>query len=126
MVHSRQKGMEPVVSSPRRCIGVECVRYDGQGTTAGADSLSGDRLGCFNLSLAGHAEAVRYMKSFGIPLLVTGGASRLQFIFGNGSAAMLHQHDCKLPFHQPTQGPVWKASFSTWSSQLGHGGLLRG
>ncbi len=41
---------------------------------AGADSLSGDRLGCFNLSLAGHAEAVRYMKSFGIPLLVTGGA----------------------------------------------------
>ena len=39
----------------------------------GADSLTGDRLGCFNLTTRGHAECVRYMKSFGIPLLVTGG-----------------------------------------------------
>ena len=39
----------------------------------GADSLSGDRLGCFNLSLKGHAECVRYTQSFGIPLLVLGG-----------------------------------------------------
>lgn len=40
---------------------------------AGADSLAQDRLGCFNLSLEGHAEAVRFIKSFQIPLLVTGG-----------------------------------------------------
>lgn len=40
---------------------------------AGADSLAQDRLGCFNLSLEGHAEAVKYMKTFGIPMLVTGG-----------------------------------------------------
>eukprot|EP00873_Tetraselmis_striata_P038131 jgi/Tetstr1/458395/TSEL_044833.t1 len=39
----------------------------------GADSLSQDRLGCFNISLNGHAEAVRFMKSFGVPTLVTGG-----------------------------------------------------
>ncbi len=62
----------------------------------GADSLSGDRLGCFNLSLkgttfchpimtqrlvshlnslphAGHADCVEYVKSFGIPTLVLGG-----------------------------------------------------
>jgi histone deacetylase 1/2 len=39
----------------------------------GADSLSGDRLGCFNLSLRGHADCVAYMKSFGIPMLVLGG-----------------------------------------------------
>eukprot|EP01027_Heterolobosea_sp_BB2_P009239 GEZU01013641.1.p1 GENE.GEZU01013641.1~~GEZU01013641.1.p1 ORF type:complete len:434 (-),score=123.32 GEZU01013641.1:164-1465(-) len=39
----------------------------------GADSLSGDRLGCFNLSLKGHAECVSFVKSFGVPLLVLGG-----------------------------------------------------
>ncbi|GMI59208.1 hypothetical protein ScalyP_jg8355 [Parmales sp. scaly parma] len=39
----------------------------------GADSLSGDRLGCFNLSLKGHADCVEYVKSFNVPLLVLGG-----------------------------------------------------
>jgi len=39
----------------------------------GADSLSGDRLGCWNLSVEGHAEAVRFMKAFRVPMLVTGG-----------------------------------------------------
>lgn len=39
----------------------------------GADSLSGDRLGCFNLSLKGHAACVAYMKTFNVPLLVLGG-----------------------------------------------------
>mmetsp|Transcript_37779 Transcript_37779/g.113008 ORF Transcript_37779/g.113008 Transcript_37779/m.113008 type:complete len:443 (-) Transcript_37779:274-1602(-) len=39
----------------------------------GADSLTGDRLGCFNLSLKGHAECVKYVKSFGVPTLVLGG-----------------------------------------------------
>lgn len=39
----------------------------------GADSLTGDRLGCFNLSLKGHGECVRYTKSFNVPTLVLGG-----------------------------------------------------
>jgi histone deacetylase 1/2 len=39
----------------------------------GADSLTGDRLGCFNLTLKGHARCVEYVKSFGVPLLVLGG-----------------------------------------------------
>eukprot|EP00531_Pseudo-nitzschia_arenysensis_P010015 CAMPEP_0116123640 /NCGR_PEP_ID=MMETSP0329-20121206/4853_1 /TAXON_ID=697910 /ORGANISM="Pseudo-nitzschia arenysensis, Strain B593" /LENGTH=422 /DNA_ID=CAMNT_0003617563 /DNA_START=109 /DNA_END=1377 /DNA_ORIENTATION=+ len=39
----------------------------------GADSLSGDRLGCFNLSVNGHADCVKYVRSFGIPMLVLGG-----------------------------------------------------
>lgn len=43
-------------------------------TLPGADSLANDRLGCFNLTLDGHAEAVKFMKRFGLPLLVTGGA----------------------------------------------------
>jgi histone deacetylase 1/2 len=39
----------------------------------GADSLSGDRLGCFNLSLKGHADCVEYVKSIGVPVLLLGG-----------------------------------------------------
>jgi histone deacetylase 1/2 len=39
----------------------------------GADSLTGDRLGCFNLSIKGHADCVEYVKGFGIPTLVLGG-----------------------------------------------------
>merc|ERR1712224_656023 len=39
----------------------------------GADSLAGDRLGCFNLTLQGHAHCVEYTRSFGVPLLVLGG-----------------------------------------------------
>ncbi|KAF1781715.1 Histone deacetylase domain [Phytophthora cactorum] len=39
----------------------------------GTDSLSGDRLGSFNLSAKGHADCVAYVKSFNIPTLVVGG-----------------------------------------------------
>ena len=39
----------------------------------GADSLSGDRLGCFNLSIKGHGACLKYVKSLNIPLLVLGG-----------------------------------------------------
>lgn len=39
----------------------------------GADSLAGDRLGCFNLTTNGHARAVEFVKSFGRHLLVLGG-----------------------------------------------------
>jgi len=39
----------------------------------GGDSLSGDRLGCFNLSMRGHANCVRFVRSFGLPTLVVGG-----------------------------------------------------
>eukprot|EP01038_Epipyxis_sp_PR26KG_P013312 gene13312-17834_t len=39
----------------------------------GADSLTGDRLGCFNLTLLGHAKCVEFVKSFNVPTLVLGG-----------------------------------------------------
>lgn len=54
----------------------------------GADSLAGDRLGCFNLSLkgnpflshlyslslsVGHAECVDYIRRFNLPLVLLGG-----------------------------------------------------
>ena len=39
----------------------------------GADSLAGDRLGCFNLSHMGHANCLEFVKKFNVPLMVLGG-----------------------------------------------------
>ncbi|KAF7319991.1 Histone deacetylase [Mycena kentingensis (nom. inval.)] len=39
----------------------------------GTDSLSGDKLGCLNLSMRGHANCVKFVKSFNRPLLLLGG-----------------------------------------------------
>ena len=39
----------------------------------GADSLAGDRLGCFNLNIPAHGACVEFVKSFRLPLLVLGG-----------------------------------------------------
>ncbi|OQV21135.1 putative histone deacetylase 1-B [Hypsibius exemplaris] len=49
--------------------------YDPQAIVlqCGADSLAGDRLGCFNLSTVGHGKCVAYMKRFNRPLLLLGG-----------------------------------------------------
>ena len=43
----------------------------------GADSLSGDRLGCFNLSLEGHAGCMEFLAKFGVPMLILGGGTSL-------------------------------------------------
>lgn len=40
---------------------------------AGADSLNGDKLGVFNLSIKGHAACLEYVKKFNLPMLVLGG-----------------------------------------------------
>ncbi|EGO02699.1 hypothetical protein SERLA73DRAFT_176038 [Serpula lacrymans var. lacrymans S7.3] len=40
---------------------------------SGTDSLSGDKLGCLNLSMRGHANCVKFIKSFNKPLLLLGG-----------------------------------------------------
>ncbi|CAF0826627.1 unnamed protein product [Adineta steineri] len=39
----------------------------------GADSLTGDRLGCFNLTLKGHGKCVEFIKNLNLPLLLLGG-----------------------------------------------------
>jgi histone deacetylase 1/2 len=39
----------------------------------GTDSLSGDKLGCLNLSMRGHSNCVKFVKSFNKPLLLLGG-----------------------------------------------------
>lgn len=59
---------EPVISAVMDYYRPEAVVLQ-----CGGDSLSGDRLGCFNLSMKGHANCVAFVKSFNLPTLVLGG-----------------------------------------------------
>nr|DAD34475.1 TPA_asm: hypothetical protein HUJ06_005115 [Nelumbo nucifera] len=52
---------------------MEIYQPDAVVLQCGADSLSGDRLGCFNLSVKGHADCLRFLRSFNVPLMVLGG-----------------------------------------------------
>ncbi|KAJ7268161.1 histone deacetylase RPD3 [Mycena haematopus] len=59
---------EPVVTKI-----LETFRPSAVVLQCGADSLSGDKLGGFNLSLAGHAACVQFMRRTGLPLILLGG-----------------------------------------------------
>ncbi|KAL2180590.1 histone deacetylase RPD3-like protein [Thermothelomyces heterothallicus CBS 202.75] len=59
---------EPVIEAVMKYYQPEAVVLQ-----CGGDSLSGDRLGCFNLSMRGHANCVNFVRSFGLPTLVLGG-----------------------------------------------------
>lgn len=59
---------EPVIEAVMKYYQPEAVVLQ-----CGGDSLSGDRLGCFNLSMRGHANCVNFVRSFGLPTLVVGG-----------------------------------------------------
>lgn len=39
----------------------------------GADSLTGDRLGCFNLTVKGHGKCVEFVKKYNLPFMMLGG-----------------------------------------------------
>lgn len=56
--------MEPLINAYQPTVIVQ---------QCGADSLGGDRLGSFNLNIKAHGECVKFIKSFGLPLLVVGG-----------------------------------------------------
>lgn len=39
----------------------------------GADSLSGDRLGVFNMTIRGHGACVSFFRRYNVPLMILGG-----------------------------------------------------
>lgn len=59
---------EPVIKNV-----MEWYRPEAVVLQCGGDSLSGDRLGCFNLSMRGHANCVNFVKGFNLPTLIVGG-----------------------------------------------------
>ncbi|XP_038685256.1 histone deacetylase 6-like isoform X2 [Tripterygium wilfordii] len=52
---------------------MEIYQPDAVVLQCGADSLAGDRLGDFNLSVKGHADCLRFLRSFNVPLMILGG-----------------------------------------------------
>jgi len=81
----------------------------------GADSLTGDRLGCFNLTIHGHGECVKYVKSFGLPMLVAGGGGytvrNVSRCWAYETAVLLDEDiDDNLPYHDYLSyyGPDYK------------------
>ncbi|CCE64242.1 hypothetical protein TPHA_0H00320 [Tetrapisispora phaffii CBS 4417] len=56
--------MEPIITSFKPTAIIQ---------QCGADSLGHDRLGCFNLNIKAHGECVKFIRSFGIPMVVVGG-----------------------------------------------------
>lgn len=59
---------EPIVTAAIETFQPSVIVLQG-----GADSLGCDRLGCFNLSIRGHGDCVRFVHSFGLPVLMLGG-----------------------------------------------------
>jgi histone deacetylase 1/2 len=73
----------------------------------GSDSLSGDRLGCFNLSMRGHANCVNFVRSFNKPTLVLGGGGytmrNVARTWAYETGVVLGKHnemENKLPFNE--------------------------
>ncbi|KAL2553132.1 Histone deacetylase 19 [Forsythia ovata] len=97
---SYQSLFKPIISKV-----MEVFRPGAVVLQCGADSLSGDRLGCFNLSVKGHAECVRFMRSFDVPLLLLGGGGYTIrnvarcWCYETG-VALATEIDNKLPLHE--------------------------
>ncbi|KAI9364526.1 hypothetical protein DFJ73DRAFT_809819 [Zopfochytrium polystomum] len=75
----------------------------------GADSLIGDRLGCFNLSMRGHGHSVEFLKKFNVPLILLGGGG---YTIRNVARAWCYETSLalgveipdELPYHEYFEG----------------------
>ncbi|KAI6202824.1 hypothetical protein M3Y94_00484800 [Aphelenchoides besseyi] len=52
---------------------MEYFRPDVVVLQCGADSLTGDRLGCFNLTVRGHGRCLEFLKKYDVPIMMLGG-----------------------------------------------------
>ncbi|KAF5387974.1 hypothetical protein D9615_000857 [Tricholomella constricta] len=59
----------------------------------GTDSLSGDKLGCFNLTMHGHAHCVQFLRQQNIPLILLGGGG---YTVKNVARAWTYETACAL------------------------------
>lgn len=68
-VHCAHGGSRPTDSA----WAMQVFQPEAIAVCAGADSLSGDRLGCFNLSLEGHSNCLEFLALHNVPILILGG-----------------------------------------------------
>jgi histone deacetylase 1/2 len=67
----------------------------------GADSLTRDRLGRFNLTLKGHAECVKICRGFGLPLMLLGGGG-----YTIRNVARCWAYETSVALNQPISGEI--------------------
>ncbi|KIJ69737.1 hypothetical protein HYDPIDRAFT_104358 [Hydnomerulius pinastri MD-312] len=79
---------EPVISKI-----MEVYRPSAVVLQCGADSLAGDKLGCFNITMNGHAHCVQYLRSFNVPLILLGGGG---YTVKNVARAWTYETACAL------------------------------
>ncbi|KAI0053789.1 hypothetical protein FA95DRAFT_1508429 [Auriscalpium vulgare] len=59
----------------------------------GSDSLAGDKLGCFNVTMQGHAHCVQFVRSLNIPFILLGGGG---YTVKNASRTWAYETACAL------------------------------
>ncbi|KDR84346.1 hypothetical protein GALMADRAFT_55732 [Galerina marginata CBS 339.88] len=59
----------------------------------GADSLAGDKLGCLNLTMHGHAHCVQFLRKYNVPLVLLGGGG---YTVKNVARAWTYETACAL------------------------------
>lgn len=64
--------------------------------------MSGDKLGCFNLSVKGHGKCVEFIKSKNIPLLLVGGGG---YTLRNIPRCWTYETSIALGFDLPNEIP---------------------
>eukprot|EP00892_Ulva_mutabilis_P005348 jgi/Ulvmu1/3185/UM015_0226.1 len=80
----------------------------------GADSLAGDKIGKFNLSTLGHAEAGRYLRHIypNVPVMMLGGGgytiSNVARTWSYETMAMLGYQDEQIPYYCPIDPFYWE------------------
>lgn len=83
-----QSVFEPVLNKV-----LEVYRPSAVVLQCGADSLAGDKLGGFNLTMQGHARCVQFMKSKNVPLILLGGGG---YTVKNVARAWTYETACAL------------------------------
>ncbi|EGO02405.1 hypothetical protein SERLA73DRAFT_178334 [Serpula lacrymans var. lacrymans S7.3] len=79
---------EPVVA---RCL--EVFRPSVVVLQCGGDSIAGDKLGCFNITMHGHAHCVQFIRKKNIPLILLGGGG---YTVKNVARAWAYETACAL------------------------------
>lgn len=94
---SYEMAFKPVMKCIMDQFKPECIMLQ-----CGADSLCGDRIGLFNLSIRGHGECVKYMKSFGVPMMLIGGGG---YSLRNVARLWTHETSVALGVEIPNEIP---------------------
>jgi histone deacetylase 1/2 len=77
----------------------------------GSDSLAGDRLGCFNLTMQGHAHCVQYMRKLNVPLMLLGGGG---YTVKNAARTWTYETACALGVEKDIDSKLPYNDFFEW------------